>query len=117
MLPSNHLLMLSVALRVPVIAALQVHSASQQQQQRWLAIELRADRCFCKLFFSHSHSHSRCRIWSCWTRMVMARLNNVVLVCGGGAEALEALVEDGAAAAVHCKILALVLRVSIETAS
>jgi hypothetical protein len=49
--------------------------------------------------------------------MVMARLNNVVLVCGGGAEALEALVEDGAAAAVHCKILALVLRVSIETAS
>ena len=32
----------------------------------------------------------------------MARLDNVVLVCGGGAEALDVLVADGAVAAVHC---------------
>jgi hypothetical protein len=32
----------------------------------------------------------------------MARLDNVVLVCGGGAEALDVLVGDGEAAAVHC---------------
>ena len=43
----------------------------------------------------------------------MARLDNVVLVCGGGAEALDVLVADGAVAAVHCTFARAVWRRSI----
>ncbi len=46
------------------------------------------------------------RVWAAWSRAIMARLDNVVLVCGGGAEALDVLVGDGAAAAVHCTLFA-----------
>jgi hypothetical protein len=34
----------------------------------------------------------------------MARLDNVVLVCGSGAEALDALFGDASVAAVHCML-------------
>ncbi len=55
----------------------------QQPPQRWVAVEIRADR-----------------VWAAWTRATLARLDNVVLVCGSGADALEKLVDDGTEAAV-----------------
>ena len=41
----------------------------------------------------------------------MARLDNVVLVCGSGAEAFDALFGDAAVAAVHCTLSVLCMEV------
>lgn len=88
---------------VQLMLSLQVHTASQQPQQRWVAVELRADRCEIRFFQTESWFHFCCvRIWASWSRACMARLDNVVLVCGSGADVLQLLVGDGAAAAVHC---------------
>ena len=62
-----------------------VGTGMQQPPQRWVAVEIRADR-----------------VWAAWSRATLARLDNVVLVCGSGADALQQLVDDGSAAAVHC---------------
>jgi len=80
-----------------------VHAASQQPLQRWVAVELRAEQVQFRLRLNHmAVLIYLLRVWAAWSRAIMARLDNVVLVCGGGAEALDVLVGDGAAAAVHC---------------
>ena len=41
-------------------------------------------------------------MWAAWSRATLARLDNVVVVCGSGEQALQLLVEDGSVAEVHC---------------